>query len=343
MHILYEVKKVLLVLFVISLFVFPKFVLAGSSTNTDATASIAVDMSAASPQYLSGNDLSPLTSVDNSTLTSGLFTGSINTGQANFIFKFTPGYVLPANEEFKSIYLTMVHKMNVGTIGSHYVVVKYFNKAGVRTTCVSQANLTIPSTQGTYASDTINLNNCQNEGKINTIEVYYYAYGSTLPVNTSFDQVVVHIEHGQRSTDPGPSTSTPEKNNFAKSIDVSRNGGVMDREGGTVKILFGYNSLPYEASIETSKVTSGLVSAPSGLVGNMYKLDVFSSFNGYPLVKFNPALIFLTYPYCNGRPVVQFSNNGKTWQSLFTVRAATPANTVAAVITSPGYYAVGCK
>ncbi len=343
-HTYYKYLFPILFLSLVSL-IFPLNALAVTETLTTVTASYAVDTAASSPQYISGADLTPLNAVDNSTITTSQFGTSINTSTANFVFRFSPGYTLPDNEEFKSMNLKLVYKTNVGTLSTHYVVVKYFNNSGVRQTCVSQHNLAIPSSSGSYLTDQFDISGCRDGSKVNNIEVYYYAAASLQPVNTSFDQAVVFIEHGDKSSSSSSSSSSSissPTSNFVKPIDVSRDGGLITRGNGIVSISFGKNSLPYEANITTEVITDPKVIKPSRLVGNIQKLNVFAAFNGYPLPKFNPALLYLSYPSCSGRPVIRVSTNGKTWKNLFTVRTLHSTNTVAAVIRSPGYYAVSC-
>lgn len=334
--------------FCIALVIFSAFfrssVWAGQQTDDFITASLAVDTSAASPQYLSGIDLSPLNSIDDSTLTTSLLPASIDTSSPSFVFKFTTGYTPPSDEEIKSVNLKLVYKTNVGTLSQHYVVVKYLNSSGARNTCVSQHTLPVPSTSGIYATEEFDISSCHDGSSITTLEVYYFASALLQPVNTSFDYIAEKVTHGNKTSGgSSPSTTTETKSSFIKNIDVSKTGGTILKENGLLKIIFGFGSLPYETKIETEKVIDPQIVKPANLVGGIYKLSVFASFNGYPLPSFNPSLFFMTYPSCSGRPVIQMSTDGKVWKSLFTVRAYNPLNTVAAVIKSPGYFSVSCN
>lgn len=335
-------KKIFLTIFLgILIFFPPSQVLAGEQTDHHITASLAVDTSGTSPQYLSGIDLSPLWSEDNSTLTTSLLPTSIDTNTPSFVFRFTGGYTPPNDEDLKSINLKLVYKYNVGTLSQHYVVVRYLNSSNQRVTCVSQHTLPIPSSSGTYSTEEFDISSCHEGNGVSTLEVYYFAATLLQPVNTSFDYVAMLVKHGNKTTSSATS-SEKTKSIFVKETDVSREGGKISREGGMLNIVFGKNSLPYEVKIDTEKIFSPQVSKPPYLVGNIIKLNVLASFNGYPLPKFNPSLLFLDYPTCGKRPVIKISLDGKIWKNLFTVRAYNPPNRVAAAIKTPGYYAVSC-
>jgi hypothetical protein len=341
------VKKLVVAFLILAGVVFSarQVVIASSdATMKVVTPSYAVDSSATSPQYLDGLDLTALQNVDDSTVTSSLLGTTIDSSTPSFVFKFVSGYTPPSDEVIKTMSLRMVYKYNVGSLSSHYVVVRYINGSGSRVTCVSRHNLPLPATSGTYYDESFDVGGCKDGSAVRTIELYYYVAGLVQPVNVSFDHVGVYVSHGNPSASTGGSSSgseTKTTTTFVKSTDVSVGGGTINR--GPLTILFGQGALPYETSVSTEVVTSPLVSRPYGLAGNIYKLNVLAAFNGYPLPSFKPSLLFMTYPACTGRPVIVMSTNGKNWRDLFTVRTSSPANTVAAVVSSSAYYAVSCR
>lgn len=336
-------KKILILGFLSLLFLYPwEKTLAGEQTDNFITASFAVDTSGTSPQYLSGADLSPIHNVDDSTLTTSLLPTSINTDSPSFVFRYSSSYTPPGDEEIKSLSVKMVYKTNVGTLNQHYIQVKYLNSSNQRITCLNQHILSIPSASGSYVTDEFDISNCREGNGLSTVEVYYFAAALLQPVNTSFDQVVLLVKHGNKTSNSTSDSTTSTKSNFIKSIDVSRNGGYFSRENGWVNILFQKNSLPYEIQLITEKIFSPQVVKPSYLSGYIYKISIFASFNGYPLVKFNPSLIFIDYQNCWSKPIITMSQDGKRWKNLHTVKTLNPANRLAAVVNSPGYYAISC-
>ncbi len=339
-------KKLLfsiVLIFIILIYASPNQIYAGEQTDIMVFATYAVDTSGTSPQYINGVDLSPLANVDDYILTSSLLGTSIDTNTPSFVFKFSNGYTPPSDEEIKSVNLQIVHRMNVGTLSQHYVIVKYINSAGQRVTCISQQNLTIPSASGSNVTDTIDVTSCRDVTGLSTVEVYYFASALLQPVNTSFDQVVLLVKHGNKSSSSSSSSSNSSTSTFKKPIDVSRNGGTLTRENGALSVLFGKNALPYEVNLNTERVFSPLVRKPNNISGPIYKLSVLSSFNGYPIPKFNPSLLFLDASSCSKRPVIMMSLDGKTWKQLFSIRTYNPSSRVAAVFGSSGYFAVSCN